>query len=238
MEVQTCPNCNHQNRSGAKYCAQCGQTLPVAQVQPTIQAPEPAPTPIETPEINCPHCGHPNRVGAVTCMKCGRVLRSAQQSQPAAEVPPAGGSSKRVLWIVGGILLGLMIICVSVMILVPNLIDSLNPFDDVDDIISPIETAIGPIDLTSIPEQIETAIPLDLTELPLELPSEIPLEIPTPAPVTVPGLGIELNQLTDEEEIEIGRQAAAEFESENPISSDQALVDRVVRIGNTLVPHS
>jgi len=33
-------------------------------------------------------------------------------------------------------------------------------------------------------------------------------------------------------------QAAAEFEAENPISDDPALVDRVVRIGNALVPHS
>ena len=141
-------------------------------------------------------------------------------------------------WIVGGILLGLIVICASVILLIPRLIDRINPFDDIQDLLSPIETAIGPIDLTSIPQQIETTIPLDLTGLPLDIPSEFPIEIPTLSPVTLPGMDIELPRLTDEEEIEIGRQAAAEFESENRISRDPALVQRVERIGRALVPHT
>jgi predicted Zn-dependent protease len=132
----------------------------------------------------------------------------------------------------------LIIICAVVILFIPRLIDRINPFDDIQDLISPIETAIGPIDLTSIPQQIETAIPLDLTGLPLDIPSEFPLEIPTLSPVTVPRMDIELPLLTDEEEIEIGRQAAAEFETENRISRDPALVQRVEQIGSTLVPHS
>jgi predicted Zn-dependent protease len=139
---------------------------------------------------------------------------------------------------VGGILLGLIIICAVVILFIPRLIDRINPFNDVQDLISPIETAIGPINLTSIPQQIDTAIPLELTGLPLDIPSEFPVEIPTLSPITIPGLGIELPHLTDEEEIEIGREAAAEFETENRLSRDPALVQRVEQIGSALVPHS
>jgi len=114
----------------------------------------------------------------------------------------------------------------------------INPLDNLEDIFSPIETAVGPIDLTSIPEQIETAIQIDLTAMPLELPTQIPLEIPTLAPATIPGLGIEMPRLSDEEEVEIGRAAAAEFEEQYPLSSDHQLIERVEQIGYALVPFS
>lgn len=241
MDVRICPNCGHQNRSGAKFCAQCGTPLPPARLQPTIQAQEPAPTLPEAsspPPINCPHCGHPNKAEQGSCQNCGRDMRTAPPNLPAEAAKSGKRTSRRVYWIVGAILLGLIIICASVILLIPRLIDRINPFDDIQDLISPIETAIGPIDLDSIPQQIETAIPLDLTGLPLDIPSEFPIEIPTLSPVTVPGLDIELPRLTDEEEIEIGREAAAEFESENRISRDPALVQRVEQIGSALVPNS
>jgi predicted Zn-dependent protease len=58
-----------------------------------------------------------------------------------------------------------------------------------------------------------------------------------PLSLEIPGLGVEIPRLTDEDEIEIGREAAAEFESQNPISSDPALVERVSRIGLSIVPY-
>ena len=240
MEARFCPKCGHQNRSRAKFCAQCGSSLPPSRMQPTIQAQEPAPTlhEVSGPPVNCPHCGYPNKSDAVSCQNCGRDVRAAPPGIPFEAAKSGKRSARRVYWIVGGILLGLIVICASVILLIPRLIDRINPFDDIQDLLSPVETAIGPIDLTSIPQQIETAIPLDLTGLPLDIPSEFPIEIPTLSPVTVPGMDIELPRLTDEEEIEIGRQAAAEFESENRISRDPALVQRVERIGRALVPHT
>jgi predicted Zn-dependent protease len=80
-----------------------------------------------------------------------------------------------------------------------------------------------PIDLgIDLPENTS---PIDIDQLPDQLLIEIP------------GLGIELPRLTDEEEVEIGRESAAEFESQNPISSDPALANRVTRIGNSIVPY-
>jgi predicted Zn-dependent protease len=70
------------------------------------------------------------------------------------------------------------------------------------------------------------------------LPIDLGIDFPDDTlPIEVPGLGIELPRLTDEEEVEIGKEAAAEFESQYAISSDPALVDRVTRIGNSLVPY-
>ncbi|MEA3439864.1 MAG: M48 family metalloprotease [Chloroflexota bacterium] len=236
MDTRTCPNCGHPNRAAAKFCSKCGQALTSPQVQPTIQVPEPAkPHPEPTPAI-CPHCGHHNLPTASLCLNCGQPISPPlQQDQVVApEAPP----QRRMLWITLGIVITLFCITIAAVFIIPRIWDAINPFDEVEEIISPITTAIGPIDLTSIPEQLETAIQIDITDMPIEIPTLIPLEIPTLAPAVVSGLGIELPHLSDDEEIEIGREAAAEFESENPISSDPALIERVERIGQALVPFS
>ncbi len=54
-----CPQCQHENREGAKFCEECGTQCVHA----------------------CPHCGHELRPQAQFCDDCGASLT--------APVPPA-----------------------------------------------------------------------------------------------------------------------------------------------------
>lgn len=241
MSTQICPNCQHQNRTGAKFCAGCGQPMPAPGIQPTIVTPSPEPTmPASQPQmLQCPYCGANNQTGANTCYSCGRSLYAQAPAYTPGPVYPSSSSQNRnIIWIIVGVIAGFLIFIAAGYLLIKEL----NPFDDLDeieDIISPIETAIGTIDITSLPGTLETALPdIIPTEIPLEIPEDIPLEIPTDFPVSIPGLGMELPHLSDEDEIEIGREAAAEFEKDNPISSDPGLVSRVEKIGFALLPYT
>ena len=233
MNSQICPNCQHQNRIGAKFCSGCGQELVGQEIPPTVATPSPQHS--YTP---CPYCGVNNQQGVARCVNCSRELFPSQQpyQQDPATVQ-ASSPNRTILLIIIGVIAGLIVIVAGAYFILKEL----NPLDDVEDIIAPFETAIGTIDidLTTLPESIETSLPDVLsTDIPLELPEEIPLEIPTDLPVSVPGLGIELPHLTDEEEIEIGREAAEEFERENPLSNDPVLTSRVEGIGNALLPYT
>ncbi|HEY7870122.1 MAG TPA: adenylate/guanylate cyclase domain-containing protein, partial [Methylomirabilota bacterium] len=64
-----CPQCQHANPPGAKFCSSCGGRLAVA----------------------CPACGHANVPGSRFCNDCGAVLDAAGPSgapAPAAYTPP------------------------------------------------------------------------------------------------------------------------------------------------------
>jgi len=58
-DVLICPRCNAQNKSGDRFCSDCGSPLP----------PE-----IETEGKNCPTCGLSIKEGAKFCTRCGRKL--------------------------------------------------------------------------------------------------------------------------------------------------------------------
>jgi predicted nucleic acid-binding Zn ribbon protein len=81
MSTTTCPNCGKPLRPGAKFCGNCGATLPTAP-PPKPAAAAPAPQPVSSV---CPHCGKPIRPGARFCSSCGKTI------EPAAPVvaPPA-----------------------------------------------------------------------------------------------------------------------------------------------------
>ena len=242
MNTSECPNCKHQNRAGAKFCAGCGSPLAAPRVDATVMAPtpapepapEPAPAPPQAAPLLCPHCGQSNYTGARRCQHCGNDLFA-----PPAQPEPTETSKRPILWIALGAIAGVVVVMVLGFLAARAIWDAINPLDDLEDIISPITTAIDTLDITSLPGTLETALPdIIPTDLPLEIPDELPMEISTLVPVTLPGLGIEVPHLTDEEEIEIGREAAAEFEAENPISSDPTLVERVERIGRAMLPHT
>jgi len=238
MNTSICPNCERQNRAGAKFCASCGSPLAETRVDATVMAPAPAPEPAPTPPqaapVACPHCGQHNRAGARHCQHCGGDLFA-----PPAPPEPTATAKRPILWIILGAIAGVIVVVVLGVLAVRAIWDAINPLDDLEDIISPITTAIGTIDITSLPGTLGTALPdIIPTDLQMEIPDEFPDELPTLIPVTIPGMGIEIPHLSDEEEIEIGREAAAEFEAENPISSDPALVQRVERIGQAMLPHT
>ncbi len=53
-----CPECQFENREGAKFCNECGYKF----------------------EINCPKCEAPNRVGSKFCNECGYKLESDKET--------------------------------------------------------------------------------------------------------------------------------------------------------------
>lgn len=76
-EVITCPNCNHQNLRGVKFCQNCGTSL----------------------TINCRRCGTPNAIGVVFCGNCGTKLSEATFGIPADEVPSWREAFGAIEWI-------------------------------------------------------------------------------------------------------------------------------------------
>jgi DNA-binding IclR family transcriptional regulator/ribosomal protein L40E len=60
-----CPKCGFENRPGARFCKQCGQTLP--DVNQILQD-------ISSASTTCPDCGAANEADAHFCSKCGRTL--------------------------------------------------------------------------------------------------------------------------------------------------------------------
>ena len=92
MTTTTCPNCGKPLRPGARFCGNCGATVP-----PTL--PEATPSTVETPAIYpCPHCGKPVRSGAKFCTHCGKEVLQESEKQPfsAARVHPAVSSSSKI----------------------------------------------------------------------------------------------------------------------------------------------
>jgi predicted Zn-dependent protease len=59
---------------------------------------------------------------------------------------------------------------------------------------------------------------------------------PTRSPLKIPGTDIEVPRITDEEEIEIGREIAAEVEAEFGIYQDKAQLARVAEIAQAIIP--
>jgi predicted ATPase/class 3 adenylate cyclase len=86
-----CPECQFENREGAKFCNECGYEF----------------------EINCPKCEAPNRVGSKFCNECGYKLESNKETfneileteslshppsieQPSSDAAPIVGERKHV----------------------------------------------------------------------------------------------------------------------------------------------
>lgn len=69
-----CPNCDHDNRLGARFCGRCGASLkePVAE---------------EPLASNCPVCGALVRPGAGFCSRCGTVLETREESKTPSQSP-------------------------------------------------------------------------------------------------------------------------------------------------------
>ena len=114
-----CNNCGHENRTGVKFCEECGQPL----VENTLRT--------------CPNCGHHNRAGVKFCEQCGTALASgtaaAAAAPAAASAPPpppvvvqvATPPRKRrfnALWLV--MLLLLMIVSCCCLLMLLGLVDA------------------------------------------------------------------------------------------------------------------
>lgn len=162
----------------------------------------------------CSQCGSPNDPGAGRCVRCGAQLNRSRQGlldklRSLARHPVW---RRRLLW--GGLVASLVLVAACLVLAISLL------WQD------------GESDAEDTPVAVEVATQLPTLTLPaVSEPDE------TDNPRIIQGLGIELPRLTDEDEVEIGREAAAEFERDNPLSTDESLLDRVTRIGNSIVPH-
>ena len=208
MTVQSCPKCQVSNRSGAKFCNHCGNTLSVLQ------------------ELFCDSCGNPNQRTAKYCSRCGSLVVSSK-ARSQLSFP---NLSKHPIWkrwqLWGGLVAVLLLIiaCFSALSLAPQWIVKY----------ATTETPITQLaEEESSPQITETLPEVEVTPS-ITLPSSTSGSQPTLTPVIIPGLGIEIPHLTDEEEIEIGEQASEEFERQYHLSTDHTLIERVTLIGESI----
>src|SRR5262249_12458756 len=68
----TCPQCQHENPAGAKFCNSCGAKL----------------------EASCPQCEHTNPSGSRFCNACGASLTSPPQPPVPSSRSQVPGSSQ------------------------------------------------------------------------------------------------------------------------------------------------
>ena len=124
-----CGFCGARNPATAETCSQCGGDLKEGKARQAgriMQAP-----PAQPKVINCNNCGTENPSSNSVCSNCGSPLPRGAQA-PAAVIPPtvkpaasATGrkiNNKRNLFIVGGIVACLAVVCVTVigLFLVPT----------------------------------------------------------------------------------------------------------------------
>lgn len=206
MAVLPCPKCQVANRPGAKFCHRCGYSL-------SLDA-------SYAQELFCDFCGSPNQKTARFCTRCSASLTSQQ----------AASSPKRPIWkrwqLWAGFLAALSVACVFVLSLAPQWIDRY---------VATTSPASQSAEDEASPRATETRPAVGVIPS-ISSPDATPGPQPTLTPVIIPGLGIEISHLTDDEEIKIGRQASAEFEREYPLSSDPALNARVTQIGERIIP--
>lgn len=79
MSTIACPNCGKPLRAGARFCGNCGATLP-APARPAVPPPPSA--------TICPHCGKPIREGARFCGSCGKSVDLEPEAP--GDASPAG----------------------------------------------------------------------------------------------------------------------------------------------------
>lgn len=173
----------------------------------------------------CHRCGTINRPKAKFCIRCGQGLTAT--SPPAASgtaVNPAIVRQSKTIF--GGllvILLLLVLICGGIVTYTAE---------------TPEATAPEITDSDSVIISLTTVIPVPATSLPENAPATPPTIIPTSTrfPLKIPGTDIEVPRITDEEEIDIGREIAAGVEAEFGIYHNKSQLDRVAEIAQAIIP--
>jgi hypothetical protein len=106
-----CGFCGTRNPAGAEICSQCGADLKkgvrreAGKVIGAYQA-----TPVR--QIACPSCGQANAETVARCVNCGAPI-SVSPSHQSSAVPVGSktGSRNNGLWIAGGVVAALIVIC-------------------------------------------------------------------------------------------------------------------------------
>jgi beta-barrel assembly-enhancing protease len=176
----------------------------------------------------CYRCGAANLPGAKFCARCGQNLAVVP-----APPKPAGRRFAPAAFIGGSLLLLLLLILGSwaLFLRTPGGQPADDIVDDSGSVTILLPTATLPIETeTSTVAPTATAV-ASATPLP-------PEATPTLAPLKIPGTDIEVPRITDEEEVEIGREIAAEVEAELGLYHDATQLARVAEIGRAIIPHA
>src|SRR6266511_4070786 len=82
--MAVCVNCGHDNVTGAKFCARCGQPLTLA----------------------CPACGNAYEIGDLFCVACGAQLTGAPPVVPSSSPTVAPVAERRLVSVLFADLVG------------------------------------------------------------------------------------------------------------------------------------
>jgi beta-barrel assembly-enhancing protease len=229
-----CQRCQANNRPGARFCAACGQTLLPLTSGPKRRWPEFnlnhllsrfKSSPQKDPSLGqiCPACRSVNRPAARHCAYCGCSLSA---NQPGFKSLPFGSRLQSIFQgirqrrEIAGALAGALLLVFLLVITISGL--------------SKDQAIIS----QAMPTATDTPVG-SLIQTVQALPSLAPSEgtIATLVVVAAPGGTVDIPELSDEEEIEIGRQSAANLESQMPVSQNAALINRVRKIGDSILPY-
>ena len=234
MASQTCPNCGNPLRPGAKFCNRCGQP-----VVPTSTPPV-SPTVLSEPDVPLPH---PSPVETPPNYAAPAFTPPPEYTPPPA-LPPEPGTPTSLfkqprMWLALAIVGLVVVLCVGGLLIGSDVLSSFKSVGKAEKTAAKkVATEIS-THIPSLPG-LSTVIPssgtLDVGSLTTAIPLPIPAPDATQGPLTIPGINIEIAHLSDQEEIDIGKKAADEFESKNALSNDPVLVERVQRIGKQIVP--
>jgi sec-independent protein translocase protein TatA len=70
VAAEPCPQCGHENQTGARFCSSCGTTI-VVPAETVAEAAELAAPPAP---VQCPDCGTENPSSSRFCAHCGKLM--------------------------------------------------------------------------------------------------------------------------------------------------------------------
>lgn len=225
MSTTNCPKCGKPLRPGARFCGNCGATIPAA--AQAVGAPQIA----EGDVSPCPNCGKPVRRGAKFCTHCGTKMAeqggeppaTSRQEQPVPQMltktgvvsPGAGGPAaaqagapapgaaasrpgRRALWPV--LLLAIVLLCVvgaagGVMIY-RDPFNLLKPARPSPAAVNPVDTATATEPATLEPSHTPTQEEIIPTFTPEASPTHTQQPLETLAATPSVTVSVELTQTT------------------------------------------
>ncbi len=182
----------------------------------------------------CRHCGATNRPGAKFCARCGQGITAVPTPSFTPPSPlRANQRNRNTLFLGGGFILLVLLIITSWRIWGRESTTLDIIIEDTGSVV------VVPPTFTPTPSRNDTPTPANAPADDKEVkPTSTPGPTPTRGPLKIPGTDIEVPRITDEEEIEIGREIAAEVEAEFGVYRNAAQLARVSDIGRAIIPYT
>ena len=191
----------------------------------------------------CQSCGVQNRDGAKFCIGCGQPLPAqVAQAVPSAQYVVQKNSKIHPAVIIGGVFALLMILAIGAAVMLLSGGDEIADAGTEDEstaVYTPTPTTESgiSIELPSIPTEIAPAA-TDIAETIETILTPQPEGGPIIIDIPFTDIEVELPRMSDAEEIEIGEEIARDVESDFGVYHNADQEERVMRIGNAIVPHA